>query len=83
MDEEVVGDNPPQSYLGCVMTTWHANDSLEEALDFFLSSAYPDETYAPNGCDRALIFSIGSDDWNTAIERYVTARTVPAPISEH
>ncbi len=23
MDQEVVGENPPDTYVGCVMTTWH------------------------------------------------------------
>lgn len=72
MDEEVVGDNPPLTEWGDVMTTWHENESLEEALEFFVFDTYPDDTYAPNGCDRAFLFSIGSDDWSRAIERRVT-----------
>jgi hypothetical protein len=68
MDELVVGDNPPQTYLGCLMTTWHAKDSLEDALHFFLYAADPDEEYAPNGCGLALCISVASTEWNVAIE---------------
>ena len=32
MDEIVIGGNPPNSEVGDVMTTWHAKESLEEAL---------------------------------------------------
>jgi hypothetical protein len=74
MDEEIVGDNPPQSYIGCVMTTWHAKDSLTDALSFFLDNTEPDEAYAPNGCNAALIISRAGSEWNTAIEKYVTAQ---------
>ncbi len=79
MDEEIVGNNPPQSYLGCVITTWHAKDSLREALDFFLDCTLPDETYAPNGCNAALIISCPGNDWNATIEKYVTAEISSAP----
>jgi hypothetical protein len=41
MDEEIVGDNPPDTKWGDVMTTWHEKDSLEDALHFFL-------TYTPS-----------------------------------
>ena len=77
MDREVLGENPPETYLGCVMTTWHAEDSLEDGLEFFLTCAYPDEKYSPHGCDSALIVSVGSNTWPNAIKQYVTARTMP------
>jgi hypothetical protein len=79
MDELVVGNNPPESDVGDVMTTWHADDLLEEALAFFLFATEPDKTYAPNGCEVALIMSIGSDHWKVAIEQYVSDQIGPAP----
>lgn len=75
MDSVAVGDNPPTRHAGCVMTTWHANDSLDEALDYFLTCTYPDEEYAPDGCDFALIISAGSSDWSAVIAQQVTSRT--------
>jgi len=74
MDELIVGGNPPESYIGCVMTTWHAQDSLEEALEFFLFATEPDETYAPHGCDVGLIISVGSTQWAEAIEKHALGR---------
>ena len=58
MDEMVVGGTPPFSYVGCVMTTWHAAESLEDVLGFFLNWTQPDEEFAPNGCRVAVIISI-------------------------
>lgn len=77
MDRQVIGENPPDTYLGCVMTTWHENDSLEEALNFFLTCTEPVEDFAPAGCGAALIISIGSKDWPASIERYVKSKTIP------
>jgi hypothetical protein len=71
MDSEAVGSDPPRTDLGCVMTTWHANESLPDALDFFLSSAYPDESFAPDGCDFAVIITVGSGESAEAIEKYI------------
>jgi hypothetical protein len=41
-----------------VMTTWHANDSLDEALYFFVFSAHPDDGYG-NTTKSMLAISIG------------------------
>ncbi len=79
MDSEVVGDNPPQTYVGCLMTTWHENQSLEDAVDFLLTCTVPDEDYASDNCDSALIISVGSDSWTSEIERNVRAKTIPTP----
>ena len=78
MDEIIVGDNPPETDIGCLMTTWHAKDSLEEALEFFMFCTIPDEAYAPQGCEVGLIITIGSDTWAPAIERFVTECVHPA-----
>lgn len=44
MDRQVVGDDSPHTYLGCVMTTWHANDSLDDALFFFSTARFQTKT---------------------------------------
>ena len=49
-DEEFValelrGGKP---FKGTLMTTWHAGDSLEDALDYFVNVAVLDEKYAPS-----------------------------------
>jgi hypothetical protein len=59
MDQEVVYGHQWDQSMGCVMTTWHADDTLQSALDFFLDCTEPDEAYAPTGCDRGLIVCVG------------------------
>ncbi len=45
-----------------VMTTWHANESLEEALWFFKVCALPNECVNPSECDRFAV-AIGNSAW--------------------
>jgi hypothetical protein len=76
MDEQVIGENPPATDIGCLMTTWHAKESLAEAVDFFLTCTVPDEEYAPDGCRYGLAVVVGSTDWATNIERHLRQSTV-------
>jgi hypothetical protein len=71
MDELAVGDNPPETDLGCLMTTWHARESLAAAVDFFLTFTVPDEEFAPSGCSFGLAVAIGSAEWASQIERHL------------
>ena len=61
MDRQAVGAKPSATDLGCVMTTWHSSELLEDAAWFFLRCAVPDEDYAPDGCRTALAIAIGPD----------------------
>ena len=45
---------------GVLMTTWHDNESLEDALHFFVNCAYPNKDYAETPSDWIAI-SVGSD----------------------
>ena len=45
-----------------IMTTWHEDESLEEAMCFFLTSTSPDEFYEAT-MNSSLAISIGSQDW--------------------
>ena len=49
-----------------IMTTWHSDDSLDEALWFFLRSAFPDDGYAAT-TQSALAISVGRHDWDEHI----------------
>lgn len=71
MDESVMGDNPPETDIGCLMTTWHARESLSEAVDFFLTCTVPDEAYAPTGCRFGLAVVIGPPDWAAEMEQHL------------
>jgi hypothetical protein len=41
MDEELMADQPPDTYIGCLMTTRHAKDSLDNALWYLLNCTEP------------------------------------------
>ena len=71
MDQIVIGENPPATYLGCLMTTWHANEPLVDAVDFFLICTIPDEESALDGCPFGLAIVVGSGDWAIDIEQYL------------
>jgi hypothetical protein len=49
-----------------IMTTWHAKDSLDEALWFFVSSALPDDGYWETS-RSGLAISIGRPEWDEHI----------------
>jgi hypothetical protein len=49
-----------------IMTTWHEEDSLDEALWFFVSCAYPDDGYQDT-TKSALAISIGTPAWDEQI----------------
>jgi hypothetical protein len=51
-----------------VMTTWHANDKLDEALDFFAIFAHPPGSFEP-GSDYWLAISVGNAEWAASIHR--------------
>jgi hypothetical protein len=76
MDDQTMGENPPASEIGCLMTTWHAKESLAESVDFFLAWTVPDEEYAPEGCRHGLAVVVGSKDWATNVERHLRQSTV-------
>ena len=69
MDELIVGDNPPDTYIGCLMTTWHAKESLSDAINYFLTCTVPDDEYAPDGCAHGLVVEVGSPEWATGVEK--------------
>jgi hypothetical protein len=48
------------------MTTWHSEDSLDEALWFFLRTAFPDDGYWDT-TRSGLAISIGRPDWDAQI----------------
>lgn len=75
--KRVVGDNPPETDIGCLTTTWHARESLAEAIDLFLTCTVPDEEYAPAGCPFGLAVVIGSPDWATEVEQHLQRGLTP------
>jgi len=66
IDEERAGPNPPADVSDVVMTTWHEDESLAEAIRFALVCAWPDECYAES-CKSLLGVAIGSSSWAAEI----------------
>jgi len=53
------------------MTTWHAKESLDDALFFFLNSTCPDEYYeGSTKCSLAIV--IGNKEWSTVVREALT-----------
>jgi len=51
-----------------VMTTWHDDESLEEALSFFTTCAVPTEGLADDS-DFRLVICVGNSHWTDVAER--------------
>jgi hypothetical protein len=49
-----------------IMTTWHDEESLDEALWFFVSDTHPDEAYYST-CGCGVAISIGNTAWSEHI----------------
>jgi hypothetical protein len=61
-DEEAVGGSPPQVPDHVVMTTWHADETLADAIWFTLRCSWPDDAYEVN-CVSTLGLTIGVQSW--------------------
>ena len=58
------GDGPT------VMTSWHDDESLDEAFYFFLFTAWPDEAFGST-CNTAIAASVGNASWSNRVrERF-------------
>lgn len=53
-----------------IMTTWHDDEELADALEFSLLSAEPDEDFS-TGCNAVLAISVGSMYWAAQTELYL------------
>jgi hypothetical protein len=51
-----------------IMTTWHTEDSLDDALWFFINSASADDGYTGT-CGSGLTISMGHSDWDEHIRK--------------
>ena len=55
-----------------VMTTSHADESLEAALWYAVHAAWPDDAYAENSHSTVMV-AIGNEEWHQRIETYLAA----------
>jgi len=76
VDEDEVGES---KFVGptandVVMTTWHENETLEQALDFFTKSALPTDGFLADSNFR-LVICVDNPDWSqTATKVLQSAR---------
>jgi hypothetical protein len=67
IDEEYARDGlSVESDDSTIMTTWHNNESLEEAIWFPLDVAFPDDRFFEE-CRSVVAVCIGSRSWATQI----------------
>jgi hypothetical protein len=60
----------PPSTHDVVMTTWHSQETLEEALDFFATCAVPTEGYAENSRHRVVV-SLANPEWASIAREFL------------
>jgi hypothetical protein len=79
MDEVLVGNNPPESPFPDILTTWHARDTLIEALHFFLFDTTPYEE-ARASCRSGLI-TAANPVWVNEIKEYISTHVTIYPLT--
>jgi hypothetical protein len=57
-----------------IMTTWHDDESLEDAVWFAANAAFPDHAYV-EAAGVLVALSIGSKGWDSQIRDYLEAGT--------
>jgi len=76
VDEVIVGDElgahrfAPPSSEDVIMTTWHDDESLEEALDFFTTCAFPTDGYAEHSGYRVVI-CLANSEWASTARKFL------------
>jgi len=52
------------------MSTWHADESLADALYFSLTDAWPDEDESPDAGEAAIVLAV-EEPWIAEVRRLV------------
>ena len=55
-----------------IMTTWHSEEPLSEALWFFINSAFPARAYEKT-CKDWIIAPIGNSDWEQSLRAEIAS----------
>jgi len=74
-DEALVEQELCSQSLGQIMTTWHSADSLEEAVEFAVVSAEPDDQYAA-GCRSVVLATVGNSEWSAQMEQAASRHVI-------
>jgi hypothetical protein len=65
---ELDGARPNESVI---MTTWHKDESLEDALWFFVYNSFPDAAYEDT-CRIGIAVTIGNSQWAAQVTDYLS-----------
>ena len=66
--DAAVGERFPDEDAALVMTTWHADDDLDQALWFAMFSACPDDEFIET-CGSLVAIVVGNDEWADQVRR--------------
>lgn len=64
---QVMHDIETEENHPLIMTTWHTDESIDEALWFAFNVAYPDDEFA-DSCGSTLVVSVGGEKWNAHLQ---------------
>ena len=71
-DDAICEREPNPTDSSVIMTTWHDEENLDEALWFHLNTAFAAGDYEAS-CKASLIISVGNDHWTQKIEKRLAA----------
>ena len=75
IDEVLVDRNPDPTDEDVIMTTWHDDETLEEALWFAVNSAFPAGAYTET-CKTLVAVAVGSEDWGSEIAKKLSGSVI-------
>jgi hypothetical protein len=78
-DEEDVARDLGRDTHDVIMTTWHKDESLEEALWFFVHSAFPADGYVRD-CTDWVIAPIANPGWEQEIREKIRRVAFEPPV---
>ena len=67
-DEAVVAKNPEETHKDVVITTAHRDESLRNAVWFFMNCAWPAPKYESK-CADWIAVSVANPDWESEIRQ--------------
>ena len=66
VDDAIRERIPDETQDTVILTTWHARETLDEALWFSVFTACPADAYA-NACGAVVAIVVGNDAWSSAV----------------
>jgi hypothetical protein len=77
VDGLVVCHQVQEGWGHTIMTTWHDDEPLEEAIWFLIHAAYPEEALLPT-CQTRIGIAVANDDWAKELRQRFDVATHPS-----